>query len=35
MVGRSGVELACRVAVALAERTTSVFDSRRVVNVFC
>ena len=29
----SGVELACRLVVELAERTTIVFDSRRVVVV--
>ena len=30
---RSGVELACEVAVASAVRTTTILDSRRVVDV--
>ena len=29
----SGMGLACKLAVASAGRTTTVFDSRRVVNV--
>ena len=33
MPARSGVELACKLAVASARRTTIAFDSRKVVDV--
>ena len=34
MPERSGVGLACKLAVALVGRTTIVFDLRRIVDVF-